>query len=324
MRNPMVTLQKSLAREVQEVARALPQTVRDIATAIVLRRDATPLTNVLAEQLTRVSMAGDLASRISFGLGTPRKTPEIFSTEAGDPTVENQDIVQVGWMNIQIGENGEIPPVPFKAAIDYLRQLDPQAALNLLRMGEQVATTYTRREDPRTKQVTSGYGYLLATARAREIAKATTDLLAESMTQAKTPARVAEEIADQWEWPLAYATRVVRTTYTMATSAGTIQEAKNVENDGFKVELVFQTAGDVDVRSGRKQDRGENHAAMDGYRAPVHSSVWEEWTPPLGHACRCIVTPEIVDTYATIMPVPAAARKAPGFGKRPDRAAYGG
>lgn len=158
---------------------------------------------------------------------------------------------------------------------------------------------------------------MLATT--RTIANEARNLLVEGITEGKTNDRVAEDMIERWSWPQRYADMVVRTSYNQATTAGNFQQAEQAEKDGWKIEFVFQTAGDVDVRSGRPQDHGENHAALDGYRAPAHSSVWDLWSPPLGHNCRCTITPLVVDEYSPTMPVPPGAKKHPGFGHRADR-----
>jgi very-short-patch-repair endonuclease/predicted nucleic acid-binding Zn ribbon protein len=75
----------------------------------------------------------------------------------------------------------------------------------------------------------------------------------------------------------------VRTTYNTATTAGRFTEAKAVQDAGIPVGFRYSTAGDSDVRSGRPQDNGENHAALDGMVARADDPCWTRWSPPGGY-----------------------------------------
>ena len=324
-RNPLVALQKSLAQEVREAERGLPDLVARIAAAQVKRLPVDEMVRELATILARVGAAGDLGARIAFRFGKPRNDPGKFVTLSLGQILGDD---AASWDPFDPWRQGgqvlpeiplQVPMVAFEEAVRWLQLREPRGAQELLAMGQSVASVYGQRTDPGTGQIVSGHGFALALATTRTIANEARNLLVEGITEGKTNDRVAEDMIERWSWPRRYADMVVRTSYNQATTAGTFQQAEQAEQDGWKIEFVFQTAGDVDVRSGRPQDHGENHAALDGYRAPAHSAVWDLWSPPLSHNCRCTIVPLVVDEYSRTMPVPAAAKKHPGFGHRADR-----
>jgi len=140
------------------------------------------------------------------------------------------------------------------------------------------------------------------------------------MSQGTPTPTVIRELQERWDWPRAYAETVARTTFNQATTAGRFREAERVADAGIPTGFRFETAGDSNVRSGRPQDNGENHAALDGLVARTDDPVWLSWSPPLGFSCRCIVSPVVGDEVPEdFVSVPAGAAKAPGFGRRPDR-----
>ncbi len=323
--NPLVVLQKSLAQEVREAERGLSDLVARIAAAQVKRLPVDEMVRELATIFARVGAAGDLGARIAFRFGKPRNDPGKFVTLSlgqilGDDAASWDPFDpwrQGGEMLPEIPL--QVPMVAFEEAVRWLQLREPRGAQELLAMGQSVASIYGQRTDPGTGQIVSGHGFALALATTRTIANEARNLLVEGITEGKTNDRVAEDMIERWSWPQRYADMVVRTSYNQATTAGNFQQAEQAEKDGWKIEFVFQTAGDVDVRSGRPQDHGENHAALDGYRAPAHSSVWDLWSPPLGWNCRCNLVPLVVDEYSPTLPVPPGAKKHPGFGHRADR-----
>lgn len=94
-------------------------------------------------------------------------------------------------------------------------------------------------------------------------------------------------------------------------------------------ELIFRNAVQTGYNIGRTTQQRENagrrpfymwdaindtrtrpaHAAMDGYIAPIDDPIWQRWSPPAGHQCRC--------TRITLTEKQALAR---GYGRqsRPD------
>lgn len=55
-----------------------------------------------------------------------------------------------------------------------------------------------------------------------------------------------------------------------------IQQRANARNRPF---LMWDAINDSRTRP--------SHRAMDGHIAPIDDPIWQEWTPPAGHNCRC-------------------------------------
>ncbi len=90
-------------------------------------------------------------------------------------------------------------------------------------------------------------------------------------------------------------------------------------------ELVFRNAVQTGYSIGRTTQQRENmarrpfymwdaindtrtrpeHAAMDGYIAPIDDAIWTRWSPPAGHNCRC-----------TRISLTEAQAKARGYGRQ--------
>lgn len=124
-------------------------------------------------------------------------------------------------------------------------------------------------------------------------------------------------------WTEAYSRTVFRTNLNTATAAGRFRQLQDVDVAGVIPALMFQTAGDVDVR--------HNHAAANGIILSRDNPAWHRLAPPLGYNCRCTVS--YISAYALKQmgrvnadgsiredAVPAEAHPDPGFrhGGRPD------
>lgn len=124
-------------------------------------------------------------------------------------------------------------------------------------------------------------------------------------------------------WSEAYSRTVFRTNLNTATAAGRFRQLQDVDVAGVIPALMFQTAGDVDVR--------HNHAAANGMILSKDNPAWGRLAPPLGYNCRCTVS--YISAYAlkqmgrlnsdgTIREdaIPREAFPDPGFrhGGRPD------
>lgn len=90
-------------------------------------------------------------------------------------------------------------------------------------------------------------------------------------------------------------------------------------------ELIFRNAVQTGYNIGRTTQQRENkarrpfymwdaindtrtrpeHAAMDGYIAPIDDAIWTRWSPPAGHNCRC-----------TRISLTEAQAKARGYGRQ--------
>lgn len=124
-------------------------------------------------------------------------------------------------------------------------------------------------------------------------------------------------------WTEAYSRTVFRTNINTATAAGRFRQLQDADVSAVIPALMFQTAGDVDVR--------HNHAAANGVILSRDNPAWERLAPPLGYNCRCTVS--YISAYALKKmgrvnadgsiredTVPAEARPDPNFrhGGRPD------
>lgn len=124
-------------------------------------------------------------------------------------------------------------------------------------------------------------------------------------------------------WTEAYSRTVFRTNINTATAAGRFRQLQDADVSAVIPALMFQTAGDVDVR--------HNHAAANGVILSRDNPAWERLAPPLGYNCRCTVS--YISAYALKKmgrvnadgsiredTVPAEAHPDPNFrhGGRPD------
>ena len=115
----------------------------------------------------------------------------------------------------------------------------------------------------------------------------------------------------------------------------TFREWQEAANDDLgtlsagRRELIFRNAAQTGYNIGRTVQQRENkgrrpyylwdaindtrtrpeHAAMDGYIAPIDDPIWDRWSPPAGFGCRC-----------TRISLTEAQAKARGLGRqaRPD------
>lgn len=125
--------------------------------------------------------------------------------------------------------------------------------------------------------------FSLAKAADAEIVRQVQKTLASGLVADPTDA-----IAAIGNFTRAYADVVVRTNLASAYSDGL--KAAVAEAPDLIPAFRFDAVMDADTR--------ENHAAAHGLIAPVGDPVWERFTPPLGHNCRCALVPLTAETYA--------------------------
>lgn len=270
----------------------------------------------LARVLASLAAAADLAGRVAvrFHLAGPR--PDRFSAHLAARTPP------------------PVIPVGFREAVEDLRSRDPRGAEALELAGLEVAEVYGSVRTPRGGLVYP-HGFALARGLDEEVARRIRDVIARGLEAGTPTERIARNVQRAGErmpesvrdWTLSYARTVVRTTVATAYSAGRFRETARLHRDlrgsGVEVGLEFRTAGDSDVRSGRAQDHGENHAALNGLRARVEDPIWLKFSPPGGYSCRCVCSPVVGEKLPRRASAPAGAAFAPGFGSRPDLATYG-
>lgn len=253
----------------------------------------------LAKTLSIVAARADLAGRVAMRLDVRGPRPDRLAA----------------W---PAGRFASIVPVQFEEALTDLARREPVLVRPLRDAAEAVRQLYGSVPGANGELIYP-HGFSLAHAIDLEVVKRVQALVGEGIATGRdvVPA-VAAELDD---WGLAYATTVVRTNTTTSYSAGRLREASALQDEGVDVGFEFQTAGDSDVRSGRAKDHGEDHAGVDGIRAPSGDSVWSFFTPPLGYNCRCLLVPVVGGPWNANALSEARARgakAAPGFGGRTD------
>jgi SPP1 gp7 family putative phage head morphogenesis protein len=255
----------------------------------------------LSELLSRLAACADLAGRVAVRTLVRGPRPERFASFVA----------------------GEVLPAHiFADALEDLLARDPQAASSLERGAEEMRELYGGRRDPTTREMLYPHGFGLALSLDEEVTRRVKGVVANVLRGRVDPPRAAELVRDMGDWTRSYAENVVRTNVATAYSAGRFREARVLADEGVAMGFEFQTAGDTDVRRGRAQDNGENHRAMDGIRAREDDPVWQQFAPPLGYQCRCLLTPVVGGPWtrnALRTALARGARAAPGFGGRPDR-----
>jgi hypothetical protein len=257
-------------------------------------RAADDAVHALARVLSSVAARADLAGRVAMRLDLTGPRPDRFAAFAA------------------------VVPVQFDEALADLARREPALVDPLRAAAEDVRRIYGSVEGPDGRRVYP-HGFALAQSLDLEV---TARVLSAIRGQLAEGSPAVDAVAGLGDWTRAYAENVVRTNVTTAYSAGRLREARRLTGEGFEVGFEFQTAGDSDVRRGRKVDRGENHQAVDGIRAREDDPVWESFSPPLGYQCRCLLRPVVGGPWtpdALRVARARGARAAHGFGQRPDR-----
>lgn len=303
--SPLERLQGSLAKEAKRASVDVTKALEELAEVHALRisggdpiaeRHAKAIQR-LAAALSRLSAAADLSGRIELRAPAPASLqPEAFATHVPDV----------------------IPAVAFEEAIRDLEEREPLGAAELRRAGLEVEDVYGALTDPATGEVFYPHGFSLAKAADAEVAHQVKEKLVQGLALGHTMDQMRLALPLTWARP--YAETVVRTTFNTATTAGRFVEAERVNAIGFSVGLRFSCVLDSNLRSGRPQDGGENHRALNGMVARVDDPVWDRFSPPGGFNCRClaevVMGDEVPEGFVT---APADARFAPGFGRKPSQ-----
>lgn len=167
-----------------------------------------------------------------------------------------------------------VPNVPFEEALYDLVTREPRLASS----AEEVARLYSQE-----------HVFALARVADLRLVERIQKYLADAKREGKGEVEAVRTMADLGDFTRAYARVVYRTNLATAYSAGRKAQAAEPVVRELLPAFRFTTARDVDVRRGRPQDNGENHAALEGYLAPTDHGVWASWTPPIGYLCRCAV-----------------------------------
>ncbi len=161
-----------------------------------------------------------------------------------------------------------VPAVPFEKAVDDIAS---RIAMDVPTSAE-VARVYIEER-----------GFAVAAKADLVVVKRVQDFIASTLREGVSVAPAARVIVELTGWAQSYAETVYRTNLNSAYTAGRFAQAKDPNIRKVIVGLELVTAGDNDVRSGRAQDHGENHAAADRFRASADDPMWLVVAPPNGY-----------------------------------------
>jgi SPP1 gp7 family putative phage head morphogenesis protein len=322
------------AREILEGLRSavpdvlqLERAVQRLASAKSERNPATELRAVesLGTFLARMEASADLAGRVACRFDVTGPRPDLFEASA---TLLGASVRLGGRMILfaararSYDESGVIP-MSFLEAVNDLREREPTVSASLEEAADEVRRVYGGYRDPHTHRRVFPHGFALARSIDLEVTTKVHEAVVRHLARGTDAEKTAVKIAEIGGWTKSYARTIVRTNTTTAYAAGRLREAKRMADDGIVTGFEFQTAGDRNVRKGRPEDHGENHAAMNGVRARHDDPIWQILAPPLGYNCRCTLVPVVGEKLPARARVPARAKAAPGFGRRPDLGRYG-
>lgn len=261
----------------------------------------------LGEALARATASADLSGR--------------WAVEAAVSPAMSFAAVRLGY-----DPSGVIPNLWAEAVRD-MRSREPMVARRLTEATEEVARIYGSYRDPVAHRRVYPHGFALARSADVVLTRKVRELVASGLLPGSKLAQLEARIAAIGGWSRGYAGTVLATNLATANAAGRFRQAQLLADRGTVIGFRFTTKHDDRVRQGRVEDRWEDHLAADGLVARHDDPVWEHYSPPGGHRCRCVLTP-----VASGLPERGAglslARElgisfAAGFGGRPDRVTYG-
>lgn len=165
-----------------------------------------------------------------------------------------------------------VPHVEFVEAVDDLLTREPRLAASM----DEVSRLYS-----------SDHVFVMAKAAAgnvdERVAKARTEAVQAAITRGVSEGRALYEeaaiIREIGPWTQAYAETVYRTNVASSYNQGRIDQAKDEDIKEVIPAMKFVSLHDSRTRP--------NHAAADGFIAPIDHPAWRKLHPPLGYNCRC-------------------------------------
>jgi hypothetical protein len=253
---------KDPARELTELwSRSVPSIVRRIGGLVgaIARGEPTAhASELLADELAQTMALADLIGRRRL----------LLEADAHEAEASERDLVVLQAED----PIRRFPEVPFVEAIRDLVTREPRLAAS----AEEVARLYRER-------------HAFALARSAELATTQrVQAILQRASAAGQVARVTAEnlIAEAGPFAAWYAQVVYRTNLATANAAGRFQQAREPGVaeviGGFERWEIM----DSDVRRGRPEDHGENHAAGHGLIAGVADPIWRYASAPAGYQCR--------------------------------------
>lgn len=165
-----------------------------------------------------------------------------------------------------------VPRVPFEEAVADLVSREPRLA----RDAAEVARLYRER-----------HGFALARSIDLKATERAQRFLEEALREGRTIRQAEEVISGLGDWGRAYSETVYRTNLKTAYTAGRFRQAADPDVAGVIGAFEYRARLDADVRP--------NHAAAHGLIASQFDDLWREFSPPLGHNCRCSL--RLVDRF---------------------------
>lgn len=307
----------------------------ELARAVIANSGTARAAFNVGKTLMGVSKISDAVARagLMFDLAIPR--PDNFNKDIGTMTTFNASCTRSRFlwksgilvaMLLSHGSNfrkryfknrrhyaaGFVPKVAFEEAIESLGNMDVILASGL----DELNFAYT---DDQAEFVGNRYLELVQ----NKIREQASKFIAGGQTLDDGAALLAAVTP----WTTAQSRTALRTATTTAFSAGRFKQVEKLEEFGFQTAFVFETAGDVDVR--------RNHQAVNGLTARSDDPVWNQFSPPLGFNCRCILRP----IFANEVPIklktgdgirllrrseyPNAKPDSPNFGRKASTIFYG-
>ena len=223
----------------------------------------------------------------------------------------------LGVAIVDIPEIATVPRIPFIEAVDDILARTPEIAAN----AEEVAAVY------------ESHGFAMARSANRVLTARIQREIGRMVREGVTVPQATGILERMGGFTRSYAETVYRTNLNTAYSAGRWKQAADPEVRELMPAAIVSTTNDSDLRRGREEDRGENHAAADGFVADTRSPRWDRMSPPYGYMCRCSM--RLVSTFelkrrrlirdgrVIDSGIPPAFRPHRNFARgRPDRAIY--
>ena len=174
---------------------------------------------------------------------------------------------------VLFAETPIMPRLTFLEAVRDLTSREPLKGFNW----QQVAEIYKTRQ-----------GFALARSADIKLTERVQQTIERFMRRGIQLRSAEKIIAELGGFTKAYAETVYRTNLSTAYSAGRFDQAADPDVAVVIGGFEYLTSRDSDVRRGRKQDSGENHAAADGFIAATTDPIWDTLAPPSGYQCRCV------------------------------------
>lgn len=174
---------------------------------------------------------------------------------------------------IDEGGTGTVPHVPFGEAVIDMVKRHPKLANN----AAAVAKLYR-----------DGPAFAMAKSVELNVTEHVKGVVSGMLKDGADTALTIKQIADQSEdFTRAYAETVLTTNVNTAQTAGLFEQVKDPEVRKVIVAFQVSVTKDRNLRRGRKEDNGENHAAAHGLIAGVDDPIWQRFATPYGYRCRC-------------------------------------